>query len=107
MNYQKWFQKSQLQGLDGLEIIIYEQRKFDINLEDGNIEQFTANHSTSYLIYGLCNNKKTSIYLEKNDDLDNDFFIDQVLKRLKQKIEILNFNEKDFLFSGSQRQSQI
>ncbi|XVJ44964.1 hypothetical protein ACGRWE_02075 [Candidatus Phytoplasma australasiaticum] len=54
MNYQKWFQKSQLQGLDGLEIIIYEQRKFDINLEDGNIEQFTANHSTSYLIYGLC-----------------------------------------------------
>ncbi|MDO8029912.1 TldD/PmbA family protein ['Planchonia careya' phytoplasma] len=107
MNYQKWFQKSQLQGLDGLEIIIYEQRKFDINLEDGYIEQFTANHSISYLIYGLCKNKKTSIYLEKIDDLDNDIFIDQVLKRLKQKIEILNFNEKDFLFSGSQKYKTI
>ncbi|MDO8054233.1 hypothetical protein OC707_02105 ['Opuntia sp.' phytoplasma] len=47
INYQKWFQKSKLQGLDGLEIVIYENKKFSINLEDGHIEQFTANHLTS------------------------------------------------------------
>ncbi|MDO8064330.1 metallopeptidase TldD-related protein [Candidatus Phytoplasma bonamiae] len=107
INYQKWFQKSKLQGLDGLEITVYKQQKFNINLEDGHIEQFTANHLTSYFICGLLKNKKNSIYLEKIDDLDNDVLIDTVLTRLKQKIAILNFNEQDLLFSGSSKYNTL
>ncbi|MDO8059256.1 TldD/PmbA family protein ['Crotalaria aegyptiaca' phytoplasma] len=45
--------------------------------------------------------------MEKIDDLNDDVVIDKILKRLKEKIRILNFNEQDFLFSGSPQYNNI
>lgn len=108
INYDKWFKISAIKKFDALEIQTHQSKTLAISSEDGlnTINTHVASELTTLIIKGLYQNKKVKCYLEKINNF-NDEMIENVLENLKEKAEILNFKEKDFIFSGSDVYSEI
>lgn len=108
INYDKWFQISAIKKFDALEIQTYQSKTLTISSEDGLniINTHIASELITLTIKGLYQNKKVQCYLEKINNF-NDEMIEKVLENLKEKAEIVNFKEKDFIFAGSDIYAEI
>ncbi|KND62703.1 metallopeptidase TldD-related protein [Candidatus Phytoplasma phoenicium] len=108
INYNRWFQAGAKKKFEALEIQTNQCTTLTISSEDGlhNINSHVLSDLMTVTIKGLSQNKKVKCYLENINHL-NDDMIDNILENLKQKAEIVNFKEKDFIYEGSKTYPKI
>lgn len=65
INYQKWINQSLEQGFEGLEILIEENKGFELTLDKSQIDNTIYNDNTTVILRGIFNNKEASLFLKK------------------------------------------
>ncbi|WP_373402737.1 TldD/PmbA family protein [Candidatus Phytoplasma solani] len=97
INYQKWINQSLEQGFEGLEILIEENKGFELTLDKSQIDNTIYNDNTTVILRGIFNNKEASLFFEKIDDKT---FRDALIK-LKENCQTITTCEPAIIFEGS------
>ena len=99
MNYNKYFELAEEEGIESLELYIVKRYNLSISLFQGQIDSFTNADTYTIAIRGIYHGKMGYAYSEKNDRTTPQYLIDQV----KENAKVIDNDEVPNIFKGSEK----
>lgn len=99
----KLFKKASASGFESCEIYYSSSESFKVSVYNAKLEKFQNRSSSGFGFRGLYNGKMGYYFSESLDES----IIDDVVKNAMENAEILTSDEKQFIFEGSDKYSNV
>ena len=96
------FEKAKNYGFESYEIYYNDNSNFKVSIYNNKIEKYQNSESGGFCFRGIINNKM-GYYFSESIDVD----IDVVIKNAVANAEIIDSNDKEFIFEGSKKYAEL